>query len=204
MKKTFLLLGLSAMLFVSCSEDDAAPLNNQNPTQNLPVSENNVLMLKVDFLTYEFEGGKELTFPEAETFTITSDYEEPGDFGSIKLNYEEVNQPIFDGTIVWMGLGERSFPETIAASETFETLENAVAMPELSSFALVNYHQGNYDHVMDHYWDEQALWDAIDNLEQVKEYRASNPDAKVNVFLYTPSVGVGNPAEWDWYIYLKN
>lgn len=199
MKKTFLLLGLSALLFTACSEDDPSPVNTDNDP---PVSGNNVLMLKVDYQTYAFEGGKELTFPAADTFTISSEYVTPADFGSIKLNYEEVDQPLFDGTIVWMGLGERSFPETIGGPDTFVQIENPIEMPAIDDFEKVTYTEEEY---LDGFTvDHQALWTAIYKLEAVKRYRQSNPDAKVHVFLYTPSVGIGDPADWDWYVVLKN
>ena len=199
MKRSILLLGLCAALFASCSEDDAAPVNNP------PASDNKVLLLKVDLLTNEFEGGKELVFPEADGFTITSEYVPPGDFGSLKLMYEEVNQPIFDGTITWMGLGERTYPETLAAAQTFTEIEQAVAMPALEDWAYVDYIEDGEEVLVDPEWvNPQTLWDAIDNLQMVKDYRESNPDANVQFFLYTPSVGVGDPADWDWYIILKN
>lgn len=197
MKKTILPFVFAAMLFISCSEDDASPVQNTEPA-----IENKVLMLKVDLLTHQFEGGKELVFPEAETFTITTDYVSPGDFGSIKLNYEEVNQPIFDGTIIWMGLGVRSYPEILDAPETFSTIEEAVEMPDMSQFRLVTYiEDGGFE---EPWADHDLIWAAIDNLQQVQAYRQSNPNAKVHLFLYTPSVGVGDPADWDWYVILKN
>ena len=52
--------------------------------------------------------------------------------------------------------------------------------------------------------DHQSIWAAIDNLETVKNYRESNPEVKISLFLYTPSVGIGNPEEWDWFVILKN
>jgi hypothetical protein len=198
MKKIILLLSLSTMLFASCAEDDAAPVSNNNEAN----IENKVLMLKVDLQTHQFEGGKELVFPEAEGFTITTDYVSPGDFGSIKLNYAEVEQPIFDGTITWMGLGERSYPENIDPADSFTVIEDGVAMPELSDFELVDYGEGAG--VADQWVDHQSIWAAIDNLQQVQAYRQSNPDAKVHLFLYTPSVGIGDPADWDWYVILKD
>lgn len=200
MKKTILLFGLSAMLFAGCSEDDASPVQNTEPA-----SDNKVLLLKVDLLTNAFEGGKELVFPEANGFTIASDYVPPGDFGSLKLTYEEVNQPIFDGTITWMGLGERSYPENLDAPETFAEMEEAIEMPAITDFEYVDYIDEGEEVVVDpEFANVQSVWGAIDNLEVVKAYRQSNPDAKVKFFLYTPSVGIGDPVDWDWYIILKN
>ncbi|AXG74149.1 hypothetical protein DVK85_07800 [Flavobacterium arcticum] len=178
---------------MACSDDSGNAL--QYP------SENNVLLLKVDLQTNTFEGGKELTFNDVEGFTISSVYNEPGDFGDITLKYEEANATIFSGTIVWAGLGEMTYPEELNVSASFTTVTEPTPMPNMDEFELVEYSEfGYYPETIDY----NAIWDAIDNLQLVQEYRINNPNAKVNLFLYTPGVGVGNPAEWDWYIILKN
>jgi hypothetical protein len=179
------------MLAFGCAEDDATPGN---------IAQNKVVLLQVDYLTNAFEGGKELIFSDAEDFNITYNYNAPGDFGDITLTYDEVNQPLFAGTIIWMGSGVRSFPESIDAAAAFPALQSAVAMPDAEDFEIVNYTGYPYPENI----TLQPLWEAIDNLQIVKDYRTANPSAKVHVFLYTPSVGEGNPAEWDYYIVLKN
>jgi len=196
MKKTLLLLGLCA-LAASCADDDALPANNPNP-----VAGNKVLVLKVDLLTNAFEGGKQLEFDSAENFTIASYYNAPGDFGDIKLRYNEVEGDLFAGTIHWMGLGQITYPE-FEMPNAFTSMQGETAMPAATDFELVPVAQGEPPYE----WPDTnygAIWDAIDNLQLVQDYRAANPGAKVQLFLYTPSVGVGNPAEWDWIIFLKN
>ena len=77
MKKITLLIGL-CLFAIGCSEDSvtlpAGDPENQLPPNEIPVEGNKVLMLKVDFESNAFEGGVELDFPEADTFTISSDY----------------------------------------------------------------------------------------------------------------------------------
>lgn len=192
MKKIILLLGL-ALSFMACSDDSGDNLQN--------AMENKVLMLKVDFLTNAFEGGKEFVFPDADTFTISTIYNSPGDFGDITLKYEEVNSTIFSGGIVWMGLGEMTYPEALSTVNDFPSLQEEVPMPIQEDFEYVEYSEYPY---YPETIDYDAIWDAVDNLQVVKQYRLANPDAKVNLFLYTPSVGVGNPEEWDWFVILKN
>ncbi len=194
MKKIILLLGLS-LFIMSCSDDSDSPL------QNNPQVENKVLLLKVDLETNVFEGGKELIFSDFDGFTIATEYNSPGDFGDITLTYEEAGADIFAGTIVWAGSGAMTYPETLNATGSFATIDQPVAMPATEDFKLVEYDEFNY---YPEEIDYDAIWDAIDNLRIVNEYRQANPNAKVNLFLYTPSVGIGNPAEWDWYVILKN
>ncbi|RYJ41261.1 hypothetical protein [Flavobacterium beibuense] len=193
MKKSFLLLVFAALL-MSCSDTDTDPVNG-SPEGN------KVLLLKVDLLTNVFEGGKELTFPDNSNFTISTVYHPPGDFGDITLNYDEVNMPIFAGDIIWMGLGEITYPESMDTPQEFDLTQNSVEMPSSSQFALVPYGEFfEYPEVIDY----EGIWDAVDNLSLVKQYRVINPQAKVNLFLYTPSVGIGDPADWDWIVILKN
>ena len=208
--KKIILLSFLALCAISCSEDSVtSPVAPENPSaQNPPQEENpeanienKVLLLKVDYETNAFEGGVELVFPEADTFTISADYNAPGDFGDITLNYEEVGQPLFMGSIIWMGTGFMVYPCAMNMPDEFVSLVSPVPMPAIDQFEKVMYDEFAYYPDPINY---AAVWDAIDNLVQVQAYRQSNPNAKVNLFLYTPSVGVGNPAEWDWYVILKN
>ena len=123
MKKIVTLLGLCVLSFACNSEDPATVNDPLNDDVNI---ENKVLLLQVDFETNTFEGGKELIFPEASEFTISHIYNSPGDFGDITLKYAEVDQTLFAGGIVWMGLGEMTFPESIDSADGFQTIENVV------------------------------------------------------------------------------
>lgn len=108
---------------------------------------------------------------------------------------------LFSGTIHWMGLGQMSYPENLEPAGTFPTLPNPVSMPPVSSFEPVYYTQfAYYPNPLPY----GPIWDAIDNLQAVRQFRISNPNSAIHVFLYTPSVGIGNPADWDYFIFLKN
>lgn len=198
MKNKLLFMGL-CLTVMACSDDNSNPVNEENPQAG-----NKVILLKVDATTFAFEGGKELTFDDASTFTISHEYNLPGDFGSIKLKYEELNAPIFDGDIHWMGLGGMNYPEAIDPVSSFEPITTAVPIPDASLRELVLYDEFVPVEDWPYAANYEVLWGAVDNLEIVKEYREANPNAKVHFFLYTPSVGGGNPAEWDWFIILKN
>ncbi len=194
MKKLLLLMLFTALSILSCSEDNDDNLIAENNT-------NKVALLKVDFLTNAFEGGKELTFESSSSFTIETSYQAPGDFGSVQLMYDELDQPLFDGTIIWMGLGERLYPESLQNVGDFETISEPVEMPSEAMFENVMYSEFAYypDDL-----DYSLLWDSIKNLKIVEDYTSNNPNAMIKVFLYTPSVGIGNPADWDYYLILKS
>lgn len=189
MKIRIMLLFALSSLLLSCNDDDANPGI---------ISENRVLLLKVDCTTNNFEGGKELSFDEpATTFTVQTEYEEPADFGWIKLFYEEQQALLFDGQIHWNGLGSINYPESFSPPSAFEVVLTEDYVTPSSGFEDVfNPNSEEYDYY--------AIWGAVQNLVKVRQYLESNPDATVKIFLYTPSVGIGNPEEWDWILILKN
>jgi len=169
--------------------------------QNTKATQNKVMLLKVDFTTNIFEGGKELAFGETTNFTISPIYQSPGDLGNITLKYQELDEKIFDGTIIWMGTGKRNYPENINSPESFIINPTPLQIPNLDFFQTVNYSEfPHYPETINY----AGIWNAIDNLEVVAQYRNSNPNSQINLFLYTPSVGGGDPEEWDWYVILKN
>lgn len=189
--KLKILIFAVAFILIGCESDDKADVEQQT---------NQILMLKVDYTTNNFEGGKEFDFSQQpESFTITNEYVEPGDFGSVKLIYDEIDEQLFFGTIVWAGLGEMKFPEELQPASEFEFVltEDYVFPPNgfKNVFDPAN-HQGED-------FDYQKIWSSVQGSVKVREYIESNPDQKVKIFLYTPSVGLGNPEDWDWIIYMK-
>lgn len=191
MKTKFLTLFALIFLLGSCaSEEEGTALD--------PSEENKVLLLKVDYTTNVFEGGKEFTFSDSTaTFNVGVEYQQPGDFGGIQLYYQELDAKIFDGTIVWNGTGEISYPESFEPASSFEvTLTNDFVFPTEGFENVFNPTQETYDY--------QTIWGAVQSLVKAREFILANPDAKARIFLYTPSVGFGNPEEWEWIIILKN
>jgi hypothetical protein len=191
MKKLLYFFILSIFL-LSCSDSES---------NSTTVTTNKIALLKVDFLTNTFEGGSILNFPDHTNYNLTTDYQAPGDFGGIQIKYDGLNQLIFDGSIHWAGLGERTYPQQIDAANSFALSANQVALPSSNFLSILDYDEfAYYPDIIDY----ATLWNAINQLTIVGEYRSSNPNATVYFLLYTPSVGLGNPADWDWYILIKN
>lgn len=191
MKIKYLLLVAFILTLISCSKE-----NNRQPSPT--TNSNNVLVLKVDYNTNQFEGGKELTFTDTSSnMSITNQYVAPGDFGSIKLKYQELNETLFDGTIVWAGLGQVNYPQNLLNANQFDRVMTTDYVTPVSGFENVF----NPDNTVYNY---NAIWTSVQNLVKVRQYLYSKPNATVKIFLYTPSVGLGNPADWDWFIFMKN
>ncbi|MGF1924234.1 MAG: hypothetical protein ACQUHE_08640 [Bacteroidia bacterium] len=188
--KKLLFLSLFMFLF-SCTKTETDEHFNPSSTAN------KLLLLKIDYLTNKFEGGKELTFQSSTpTFSIETIYQIPGDFGNIKFVYKELHQPLFDGSIVWAGKGEMKFPTNWIAPKHFESADTFDVIYPNRFENIFNPNNQTYDYT--------KLWLKVQQYQKVRAYIMSNPNASVKLFLYTPSVGVGNPADWDWIMMLKN
>ena len=165
---------------------------NSNPT----ISDGNVLMLKVDYLTNTFEGGYEFSFNNVpNNFTVVKEYMSPGDFGYVKYFYDEINEMLFYGTIIWMGEGQIYYPENILPASAFD----------LTSWTDIIYPNG-FENIGEQYnpnMDYTNVWLSVQNLAKVRYYLVTNPNQTVKIFLYMPCVGVGDPAHWDWILFLK-
>lgn len=184
--KQFLIFICIILLF-GCSNDDES-----NKTSS-------IVLLQVDYVTNVFEGGKEISISEAisspDTIPISIDYNAPGDFGSIALYYQPTNEMIFNGTIIWMGLGQISFPNDFVSAGNFSQMDSEIEQPDSTKFQTVFYDLYNQS------IDYANIWNAINNLELVANYL--NGHKKIGLFLYTPSVGAGNPNDWDWFVILN-
>ena len=159
---------------------------------------NHVLMLKVDYTTNTFEGGKEFSFSKSSTsFEITNEYREPGDFGSVKLFYSGANEMLFYGEIIWMGSGKILYPTDWSPAEDFKKTPDKNLVYPANGFENVF----DKDHLDKAYL---PVWLSVQHVLKVRDYLQSNPAQTVKVFLYTPSVGAGNPEEWKWILFLNN
>ena len=157
---------------------------------------NKVLMLTVDYTTNTFKGGKELGFSEkTNAFTITYEYKQPGDFGHIKLFYNEINELLFFGTIIWSGCGKMEFPQNLLDANQFQAVDtDDYVVPK-----------NGFENIFDQFnitFDYELIWSRVQFLVKAREYLLSNPEQVVKMFLYTPSVGVGNPEDWYWIVFL--
>lgn len=156
-----------------------------------------VLVLKVDYLTNQFEEGKELSFTKSSpNFNIQTIYKAPSDFGNISMIYQDINELLFDGSIIWMGKGYIKFPSNFIPANSFERVLTSDYIYPKEGFENILYPDStNYDY--------SQIWSSVQSLVKVREYLRANPNTPVKLFLYTPSVGVGNPEDWDWIIFLK-
>lgn len=188
---------------LSCSKDKKTGLI-RNGTGKSTIENNTLLLLKVDLMTQEFEGGTELTIKKGLTYfdslPIRVDYDSPSDFGNVTLFYDPTNDTLFDGSLVWMGTGAMTYPKYLKTPGNFDFEYAYPDLPESSRFQRIRVNE-NYD-ISDYYVsDIPKVWQAIDHYEIVNTYLKSGK--KIGLFLYTPSLGAGDPNEWDWIVIMS-
>ncbi len=194
------LIGIFLFVFLfSCSKKQIPKPDEPIKTPTVVTPSDKIQLLVVDFTTYNFEGGKEITLSKSgitnDTIPVTVNYKPPGDFGNIQLFHKISNDLLFDGSIIWMGRGKIKFPSAFDTSTTFIRMGSALAQPDSSRFQKIFYE--NFQTV-----NATAIWNAINKLKVTQDYNQFNK--RIGLFLYTPSVGIGNPLEWDWIVFLSN
>ncbi|MDR2691429.1 MAG: hypothetical protein LBB73_03915 [Dysgonamonadaceae bacterium] len=160
-----------------------------------------LLLLQVDYTSNRLEAVKDLFFPgQSDEFSVTDDYKSPGDFGYQKLFYKEFEQLFFYGTIVWMGCGEILYPKNWNIPQEYPlTAQLDIVVPK-NGFEWAGVKEG---------WqppseDMKSAWLSVMPSVLAREFIAANPEEKVKVYFYRPSVGVGDPGDWKWIFILRN
>ncbi|MFW6226633.1 MAG: hypothetical protein ACOC31_00865 [Bacteroidota bacterium] len=157
-----------------------------------------LLMLRIDHLTKNFEGATEIDLSQnaasTDSLPIDVHYKPPGDFGNITLLYKPSGDTVFDGSIIWMGKGQINKPDSFDPASQFVTASSPHPLPDTLNYQVI-FPQPSHSIPYD------SIWYAVDDLKIVKEYARFNK--KIGLFFYTPSVGSGNPADWDWIVIMS-
>ena len=160
-----------------------------------------ILISKVDYLTFRYKGFYALTVTNklnsGTEIPFVSQYQGPGDFGYIKLFYRNTDNLLMDGSIVWAGCGELNFPNNFRAGLP---MDNGLPYPGQSRISFIN-NGGHYETVTDER-DLQYIWQSVSRQKEFQHYYR-NSSKKVAVYLYTPSEGIGNPADAYYLVFTE-
>jgi len=170
---------------------------------NLDDDSANFAFLKVDYNTYEFEGGYFTKFPyqegyDSENIPFTVIYNSPGDYGNIAFLYAATSDTIFAADIWWMGTGQITFPNSIEDASRFSFDSTNVTSPFNISY--INYVAEIPDSVFRPKAD--SAWQSIRKISVLKQFSAKESVFRVGLYLYAPTVGVFNPYVAKWIIFL--
>ncbi|GAB5564228.1 MAG: hypothetical protein Wins2KO_12910 [Winogradskyella sp.] len=192
MKNTLSLILL--IILCNCSKSDLIVTE-----ENSNISK--VAIFKIDYTTNNFEGVTEKNIIESQYFNINSSLQSSnGDFGFIQLYSEQYNDLLFDATTNWFGTGEVIYPSELSIAAVSNS-NNPLPLPALNNFVKLLDDVSSYYPNIISYTD---IWNSINNLSITQEYRENNPLGKIFILLYKPSISIGAPTEWKWFIFLSN
>lgn len=183
------------------------------PTVNLTEEylDKDILIAKVDYMTFEYGGFYSMNVTnkqnEGNEIPFLADYMSPGDFGYIKLYYRDQSNLLMDGSIIWAGCGELIFPETFVKGNSSNTYVPEYTMKRGLSFPSdrISYIDADGSYVQDVDESDNDLgyiWHTLSAQEEFMSYYEQT-SKKVAVYLYTPSVGVGNPYDAYYMVFVE-
>ena len=198
-----------AFLAFSCEKEPVEPDTPEpNPVEiDIPGADSNILIMRVDYQTFQYEGyttvNVDSTNDSSDTIPFLAEYCPPSDFGYIKLFYENPSHLLFYGGMIWMGCGNLHFPTSFME---LPAQSAGLSYPGNNKICFINFSGAqqplpwNYDLV-----DEtmiENVWETISKQPEFQHYY-NKTDKKVAVLLYMPSMGTGNPADWDFFIFVE-
>ena len=156
-----------------------------------------LVLLKVDYLTYKLEGGMLFDLNKAPTssevqFSVEND--PSSNFSYLKLYHLPDSLLVFDGLIIWNGSGNLNFPDSLNPASSFEIFEGSHA--ELDTSRVHQISNTAYNQGLD---KADLILNEISDLQIVQNAYDQNFD--FSILCYTPSIGIGNPSEWDYFVY---
>lgn len=208
MKTAFLMAATALMIaLAACEGVQQKPQKQGNSgslTTPIVYKEGEVVVLAVDYTTNKFLGGYTVPTGISDAmnngeFALRAEYNQPGDFGNVTIYDKGSNTKLFAGDIVWMGTGKRTWPKEIYAPEAFKyTIVSALLpAPKPTMFHYEEASAGEQHNLA-------PVITAIDRVAIAWHALAGNgKDAPLYTMLYRPSVGVGNPADWYWLVFIR-
>ncbi len=170
-----------------------------------------ILIAKVDYMTFEYGGFYSMNVTnkqnEGNEIPFLAEYMSPGDFGYIKFYYRDETNLLMDGSIIWAGCGALNFPETFVKGNSSSTYVPEYTMKRSLSFPSdrISYIgvDGSYTQDVDESDNDLGyIWQTLSAQDEFMSYYEQT-SKKVAVFLYQPSVGVGDPYEWYYLVFVE-
>lgn len=192
MKKFFLLFLLFIFYFQTFGQFDTI----------LHPGQVNVATLVVDYQTHYYEGGNMAHYNcsscTGDSIPLNILYESPMDFGRITFRLNPSLDTIFDGTIVWMGLGQIMYPQTFGTNAPFNySASSVVNIPNDLVYLRIDGQPLTNSNDIE---GANQAWSSISDLGITEIY--SMYGFKAAVYLYAPSVGLFDPDPAKWIIFL--
>ncbi|MBO4737925.1 MAG: hypothetical protein J5606_00005, partial [Bacteroidales bacterium] len=161
-----------------------------------------ILLMKVDYLTFNYLGYTTIDVADktasGDTIPFLAEYYPPCDFGNIKLYYNNKNDgnKLFEGSIIWMGCGKMDFPTEFWTGNS----QASTPYPGQNKINMINTKGGHVIVADEH--DLKFIWETISARNEFQWFY-SHSSKKIAVYQYQPSVGIGDPADGYYLVFVE-
>jgi len=199
----WILLGL----LMSCSTLFCQNVFSQFPQTDTIIKEDsmNLAIFIVDFMTYQFESAnisyysKCNNYCDADSLPFSMYFDSWWDYAHVYFHYQYDSSLLFQGSIIWMGFGNISYPTNFIPAQNFQYLSNAVSLPANTEYYNTTI-AGNYCTWEEYKQRAQIAWHSIDSLELTNIF--ADKQFRVGLYGYSRTEGLFNPYNADWIIFL--
>lgn len=198
LRRTLAILFAVLLSMTACEEDSVSPPPEDKPAWWLEPDSMNLGILVLDYVTYEFMGGRVDHFALCDTcdrdsLPLEVIYNPPVDFGDITFRYTHTGDTVLYATVVWNGWGTIEYPAEFLPPSEFERLPWIFAPPMSFEY----YYNGGRT---DPFEAADTAWSRVASLDIVGEFAKS--DYRVGVYLHEASAGSPYRDEDHWVVYL--
>ena len=187
-------------------------LSFQNAYSQLPKTDTiikedsmNLAIFIVDFMTYQFESvnisyySKCNNYCDADSLPFLMYFDSWWDNAHVYFHYTYDSSLLFQGLIMWSGMGNIEYPTNFTPAQTFPYISNAVPLPANAEYYNTTI-AGNYCTWAEYKERAQIAWHSIDSLEITNNF--AEKQFRVGLYGYSRTEGVFNPDNADWIIFL--
>jgi hypothetical protein len=193
---TILLAALTTI--AACEEDAVTPPPEKQPTWWLEPNSMNLGILVLDYLSYEFEGGRVDHYApcdscDRDSLPFEQIYEPPLDVGSVTFRYTETAETLLFASVIFMGNGTIKIPHEFLSPLEFRSVTTRPDSPlSVEYFDNVGRDEPSAE--------ADTAWSRVRCLDVVKEF-ATLP-YRVGIYWHNSGSGPTNPPPDSWVIFL--
>jgi hypothetical protein len=190
MRKYLLLLCLPFALF-SCKKNTVT-----TPTVESGAS---MAMMKVNYKTDSLEGGMVYNFPtyssihDSIPLKVMSALLDTLDYSQTVLRYEPTFDTLFNSVVDSYGVATIRYPDFLSVRSF---LENKLSAP-YSAPANSSIQKFTLPGAVFPSYNVAAVWKPVSNLQITQQFM-SNPNVRVGLYLYVPSMADTDGSDWAW------
>jgi hypothetical protein len=158
----------------------------------------NLGILVLDYLTYDFEGGRVDHYArcdscDRDSLPFEQICEPPSDIGSVTFRYSETGDTLLYASVIWSGVGQIEYPREFLSPSSFTRVNELPDLPIRFEY----FYNGSKTQP---YAEAEAAWFRVRTLDVVRDFATS--EYRVGIYWHN-AVAAEAASEFDsWVIFL--